>query len=76
MCQARAALKRVAPLPAATAGDLVLDAVRHLVGVRGTRGDLTPTESRLLAALMAAYGGIVRRRELVRVELARGRPSP
>ncbi|WP_328690098.1 response regulator transcription factor [Streptomyces phaeochromogenes] len=62
----RAAVKRAAPLPAATAGDLVLDAVRHSVGVRGTPVDLTPTEFRLLAALMAASGGIVRRRELLR----------
>ncbi|GAA3874527.1 response regulator transcription factor [Streptomyces lacrimifluminis] len=61
-----AALKRTAPPPAATAGDLVLDAVRHLVTVRGVRVDLTPTEFRLLAALMAASGGVVRRRELVR----------
>ncbi|MFG3369749.1 response regulator transcription factor [Streptomyces sp. NPDC090032] len=62
----RAALKRAAPPPASTAGDLALDAVRHLVSVRGTPVDLTPTEFRLLAALMSASGGIVRRRELVR----------
>ncbi|MFJ4206543.1 response regulator transcription factor [Streptomyces sviceus] len=62
----RAAVKRAAPLPAATSGDLVLDAVRHSVEVRDTQVDLTPTEFRLLAALMAASGGIVRRRELVR----------
>ncbi|ELP65985.1 response regulator transcription factor [Streptomyces turgidiscabies] len=62
----RAAVKRAAPLPVATAGDLVLDAVRHSAGVRGTHVDLTPTEFRLLAALMAASGGIVRRCELVR----------
>ncbi|MDQ0933284.1 response regulator transcription factor [Streptomyces turgidiscabies] len=62
----RAAVKRTAPLSAATSGDLVLDAVRHSVSVRGTRVDLTPTEFRLLAALMVASGGIVRRRELLR----------
>ncbi|MFF8926491.1 response regulator transcription factor [Streptomyces longwoodensis] len=62
----RAALRRAAPQPAATAGDLALDAVRHTVTVRGARVDLTPTEFRLLAALMAASGGLVRRRELVR----------
>ncbi|MFF1542278.1 response regulator transcription factor [Streptomyces sp. NPDC058291] len=62
----RAALKRAAPPPAATAGDLALDAVRHTVSVRGTPVDLTPTEFRLLAALMAACGDIVRRRDLVR----------
>ncbi|MFD4631485.1 response regulator transcription factor [Streptomyces sp. NPDC058284] len=62
----RAAVKRAAPLPAATVGDLVLDAVRHSVSVRGTQVDLTPTEFRLLAALMTGAGNIVRRRELLR----------
>jgi two-component system response regulator MprA len=62
----RAAIKRAAPVPAATAGDLVLDAVRHSLTARGTRVDLTPTEFRLLAALMTASGDIVRRRELIR----------
>ena len=62
----RAALRRAAPAPAATAGDLALDAVRHTVDVQDTRVDLTPTEFRLLAALMAASGGIVTRRELIR----------
>ncbi|MFE7031301.1 response regulator transcription factor [Streptomyces sp. NPDC057621] len=62
----RAALKRAAPPSPATAGDLALDAVRHIVSVQGTQVGLTPTEFRLLAALMAATGGIVRRRELVR----------
>ncbi|MDX3746502.1 response regulator transcription factor [Streptomyces sp. AK08-02] len=61
----RAALKRTAP-PTATAGDLVLDAVRHSFTVRGVQVALTPTEFRLLAELMAASGGVVRRRELVR----------
>ncbi|MFD3614574.1 response regulator transcription factor [Streptomyces sp. NPDC058676] len=62
----RAAVKRTAPRPATTAGEVVLDAVRHEVSFRGTRIALTPTEFRLLAALMAASGGIVHRRELVR----------
>ncbi|MEH0416208.1 response regulator transcription factor [Streptomyces sp. B21-083] len=62
----RAAVRRAAPLPAATAGDLVLDAVRHSVSVHGTLVDLTPTEFRLLAALMTGAGGVVRRRELLR----------
>lgn len=62
----RATVSRAAPDPAATTGDLVLDPVRHSFTVRGIRVDLTPTEFRLLAALMAASGDIVRRRELVR----------
>ncbi|GAA2471468.1 response regulator transcription factor [Streptomyces longisporus] len=62
----RAALKRAAPAPRPAAGDLVLDALRHSLTVRGTEVDLTPTEFRLLAPLMAAPGEIVSRRELVR----------
>ena len=62
----RAALKRAAPAPRPAAGDLVLDALRHSLTVRGTEVDLTPTEFRLLAPLMATPGEIVSRRELVR----------
>ncbi|MEU8970628.1 response regulator transcription factor [Streptomyces monashensis] len=63
----RAALRRAAPPPAAaTAGGLALDAVRHSATVDGDRVDLTPTEFRLLAALAAAGGELVRRRELLR----------
>ncbi|MCC5474887.1 response regulator transcription factor [Streptomyces sp. NPDC059680] len=63
----RAALRRTAPAaPAAAAGGLVLDAVRHSATVHGRRVDLTPTEFRLLAALTAAGGELVRRRDLVR----------
>ncbi|MGW0883507.1 response regulator transcription factor [Streptomyces sp. NPDC002671] len=63
----RAALRRAAPPPTpAAAGGLVLDAVRHSATVHGHRVDLTPTEFRLLAALTAAGGDLVRRRDLVR----------
>ncbi|MFI0790226.1 response regulator transcription factor [Streptomyces lydicus] len=63
----RAALKRSGP-PAPTAtGDLVLDPVHHGLRVRGVDVALTPTEFRLLAALMAGLGAVVRRRDLVRV---------
>ncbi|MEU9135733.1 response regulator transcription factor [Streptomyces sp. NPDC048404] len=62
----RAALRRAGPGPAKTAGDLVLDPVAHSLTVRGLRVALTPTEFRLLAALMAASGAIVGRRELIR----------
>ncbi|MGW0996818.1 response regulator transcription factor [Streptomyces sp. NPDC002523] len=63
----RAALRRSAPPQAsAAAGGLALDAVRHSASVDGTRIELTPTEFRLLAALAAAGGQLVRRRDLVR----------
>jgi two-component system response regulator MprA len=63
----RAALRRAAPPAASAVADqLVLDAVRHSATVQGKRVDLTPTEFRLLAALTAAGGELVRRRDLVR----------
>ncbi|OAH13076.1 response regulator transcription factor [Streptomyces jeddahensis] len=68
----RAALKRSGPHPATATGDLVLDAVRHSFTVRGAEVALTPTEFRLLAALMAASGNIVRRRELIRAAWPEG----
>ncbi|MET7942552.1 response regulator transcription factor [Streptomyces sp. NPDC005302] len=68
----RAAIKRAAPAAPATAGDLILDAVRHEATVHGARVELTPTEFRILAALIAAAGGIVRRRELVRAAWPEG----
>ncbi|MEV6022074.1 response regulator transcription factor [Streptomyces sp. NPDC052036] len=67
----RAALKRAAPRPAPV-GDLVLDAVRHGFTVDGRHVGLTPTEFRLLAALTAASGDIVRRRELIRAGWSEG----
>jgi DNA-binding response OmpR family regulator len=64
----RAVLRRAAPapVPAPAAGGLVLDALRYGATAHGVRLDLTPTEFRLLAALTAAAGALVRRRELVR----------
>ncbi|MEU6068797.1 MULTISPECIES: response regulator transcription factor [Streptomyces] len=62
----RAALRRAVPRSCATTGDLVLDAVDHSATVHGTRIDLSPTEFRLLATLVAADGALVRRRDLVR----------
>ncbi|MFE2181203.1 response regulator transcription factor [Streptomyces sp. NPDC059455] len=62
----RAALKRSSPCSPAAVGDLTLDAVRHSVTVRDTLVALSPTEFRLLAALVAASGDLVRRRDLVR----------
>ncbi|PNE40706.1 response regulator transcription factor [Streptomyces noursei] len=62
----RATLKRAAPPVVATVGDLVLDATRHTAGVGDAHVELSPTEFRLLATLVAAGGAIVRRRDLVR----------
>ncbi|MYW70221.1 response regulator [Streptomyces sp. SID8379] len=62
----RATLRRTTPAQAATAGDPTLDAVRHRCTVAGSELALTPTEFRLLAALMAASGDVVTRRDLIR----------
>ncbi|MFE7705510.1 response regulator transcription factor [Streptomyces sp. NPDC057486] len=62
----RAALRRVGTDPVVELAELRLDPVRHLLEVRGKPVALTPTEFRLLAALMAAPGTTVRRRELLR----------
>lgn len=62
----RATLKRSGPPPLAMAGDLVLDATRHSTRVGEVHVDLSPTEFRLLATLVAADGALVSRRDLVR----------
>ncbi|MFE2853566.1 response regulator transcription factor [Streptomyces lavendulae] len=62
----RAALKRSGPPPTTAAGDVILDPARFTCTVAGSPVDLTPTEFRLLAALLAAGGVLVSRRELLR----------
>ncbi|WP_411088184.1 response regulator transcription factor [Streptomyces sp. 061-3] len=62
----RAALRRAGPDTVVELAELRLDPVRHLLEVHGKPVALTPTEFRLLAALMAAPGTTVRRRELLR----------
>ncbi|MFF6987439.1 response regulator [Streptomyces sp. NPDC010273] len=68
----RAALKRAAPQPDASLGDLAVNTVRHTVSARSTPVDLTPTDFRVLAAPMAASGGIVSRRQPVRTAWPEG----
>jgi two-component system response regulator MprA len=52
--------------PATPVGDLRLDPVKHEVGGPGGAEALTPTEFRLLGALIARTGEAVRRRDLIR----------
>jgi two-component system response regulator MprA len=61
-----AAIRRAGPHHAPAAGGLVLDPVHHRCTVHERPVDLTPTEFRLLAALLAACGELVSRRRLVR----------
>jgi DNA-binding response OmpR family regulator len=61
------ALLRRSTAPRATGpAALQLDPAGHAVHGPAGRQSLTPTEFRLLAALMAAAGDVVRRRELAR----------
>jgi two-component system, OmpR family, response regulator len=62
----RALLRRtVGSRPAVIAGDLRLDPALHAVAAGENTVPLTPTEYRVLGALVARHGETVRRRELV-----------
>jgi two-component system, OmpR family, response regulator len=61
----QALLRRIEPAGAPEQG-LTLDPGSHAIAHDGVSVPLTPTEFRLLAALAAAPGRVVRRRELVR----------
>lgn len=62
----RALVRRAgAPAPARV-GDLELDPAAHAIRSAGVEERLTPTEFRILAALLARPGEAVRRRELTR----------
>jgi two-component system, OmpR family, response regulator len=61
----RALLRRSGTQPAVIAGDLLLDPAVHAVSSGDATEPLTPTEFRLLGALVGRYGETVRRRELV-----------
>jgi two-component system response regulator MprA len=60
-----ALLKRSGVDSATTGGDLRLDPVTHALESGDRSVPLTPTEFRLLAAIVARPGHVVRRRELV-----------
>ncbi|HEV7872122.1 MAG TPA: response regulator transcription factor [Modestobacter sp.] len=62
----QALLRRGVHRPHAGPAALHLDPAGHALDGPGGRQSLTPTEFRLLAALMAAPGDVVRRRELAR----------
>jgi two-component system response regulator MprA len=61
----RAMIRRGSAPPRAEAPGVHLDPAQHAVSGHGVRRPLTPTEFRLLAALMGARGAVVRRRELI-----------
>src|SRR5580765_6924323 len=62
----QALLRRARVDSALEVDSLRLDPVTHSISAAGTFIPLTPTEFRLLAALLARSGAAVRRRELVR----------
>jgi DNA-binding response OmpR family regulator len=62
----RALLRRSGADAATTMGALRLDPVRHAITGDDGEASLTPTEFRVLAALAARPGAVVRRRDLVR----------
>src|SRR5262245_46029933 len=61
----RALLRRSRADPSTTVGALRLNPVTHAISSAGREVSLTPTEFRLIAALAARPGQVVRRRELV-----------
>jgi len=64
VARVRALLKR--PATESAPADLLLDPATHSLVGPATTAPLTPTEFRLLAALAAVPGAVVRRREMVR----------
>ncbi len=68
----RALLRRAGADARTTVGALRLDPVAHSISGVGGETSLTPTEFRLLAALAARPGAVLRRRELVRAAWPEG----
>jgi DNA-binding response OmpR family regulator len=65
LARLRAVIRRGTPRPVAEPGELRIDPVDHAVAGPAGREPLTPTEYRILAALMGAPGAVVRRRQLI-----------
>jgi DNA-binding response OmpR family regulator len=65
LARVRAMVRRGLPRPAVVPTGLHLDPAGHALAGPDGRESLTPTEFRLLAAMMAATGQVVRRRNLV-----------
>ena len=68
----RALLRRSGADPGTTVGPLRLDPTTHAAGAGGLEVALTPTEYRVLAALAARPGVVLRRRDLVRAAWPEG----
>jgi two-component system response regulator MprA len=68
----QALLRRSGADVAVEAGGLRLDPVRHAASTGETTVSLTPTEFRLLAALLGRPGEAVRRKELIRTAWPQG----
>jgi DNA-binding response OmpR family regulator len=65
LARLRALLKRSVSAGTAVGAGLLLDPASHALTGPDTEVPLTPTEFRIVAALLAASGDVVRRRELV-----------
>ena len=68
----KALLRRASPEPATTVGALRLDPTTHAAAHGALEVSLTPTEFRVLAALAARPGVVLRRRDLVRAAWPEG----
>ena len=66
LARLRVLLRRNESSPPSTGSGLVLDPAQHALTHSGASAPLSPTEFRLLAALLGHPGEVVRRRELLR----------
>jgi two-component system response regulator MprA len=66
LARLRVLLRRSETPPRSTGSGLVLDPAQHALTRDGTSAPLSPTEFRLIAALLGHPGDVVRRRELLR----------